>query len=717
MTASSHCQQCGALLPLRALGGLCPRCVGRRLLAPLPPASDADATGLKCGRYHLAKKLGEGGGGIVYLAEQEEPVRRTVALKLLKPGMDSRAVIARFEAERQALAMMDHPNIAKVFDAGTTDTGRPYIVMEFVPGIRLTDFCAQHRLPLAARLELFITVCQAVQHAHQKGVIHRDLKPSNILVAATDAGPAPKVIDFGIAKAVEARLADATAVTELNQLLGTPAYMSPEQLEFGGRDVDTRSDLYSLGVVLYELLTGTTPFDTRDLLASGYDALRRAILETEPVRPTKRAAAIPHLPVELDWIVMKCLEKDRARRYETAIALAQDLRRHLDDEPVTAIAPSMGYQFRKFARRHRVAFAMAGSVAVILLAATGLSVWQAVRASTAETIARQRLVESEAARTEAEVVSKFLTDILQSPAPSQAGRAVTVVELLDRTARTIEADAALPPARRVKLQATLGATYRSLGHYREAIALFEKVREHRRAFSGPEHADTLDAMRDLAIAYHDATRRDEALRLCQEIADLRGKLHGPFDPKTLLARSHLAWSHQAKGQFKQAIEIEEEVLPASRAVNGPEHPDTVLAMSYLGWFYHMDKRPQDAMPLQKQSLELIRRRHGPEHPDTLNALTALAESLNQAKQHDQAIELLRQAVPLSQRTKGASHPETLWAMGALADAHGASGRWADATRAYEEILSVSQETNGTNHARTLWALRRLAAARQANRPR
>src|SRR5262249_16583387 len=313
-----------------------------------------EVIGQKIGRYKILERVGEGGCGVVYVAEQTEPVRRRVALKVIKLGMDTKQMVARFEAERQALAMMDHPNIAKVLDGGATDNGRPYFIMELVRGIKITAYCDQASLPTKDRLGLFIQVCQAIQHAHQKGIIHRDIKPSNILVTLNDGVPVPKVIDFGIAKATEGKLTDATVYTQLHQFIGTPAYMSPEQAEMSSLDIDTRSDIYSLGVLLYELLAGTTPFDAKELMSQGIDAMRKTIREREPVRPSTRFATlegedltttakrrsadkyklIHQLKGDLDWIVMKCLEKDRTRRYETANGLAMDLKRHLNNETV-----------------------------------------------------------------------------------------------------------------------------------------------------------------------------------------------------------------------------------------------------------------------------------------------------------------------------------------------------------------------------------------------
>ena len=370
-----------------------------------------ERAGDRLDRYKLLQEIGEGGCGVVYMAEQEEPVRRRVALKVIKLGMDTKSVIARFEAERQALAMMDHPNIAKVLDAGATDNGRPFFVMELVRGVKLTEYCDTNKLSTEDRLKLFIQVCQAIQHAHQKGIIHRDIKPSNILVTMHDGVPVPKVIDFGIAKATQGRLTDQTLFTAFEQFIGTPAYMSPEQAEMSGLDVDTRSDIYALGVLLYELLTGKTPFDTKELLASGLDKLRQAIREREPERPSTRlrtmlqedltttasrrhtdAPKLIHLVRgDLDWIVMKTLEKDRTRRYETANGLVMDIRRYLENEPVLARPPSNFYRLRKLVRRNRAAVAAAGAVCLALVVGFGLSLYLFLQ----EREARQRATAAE----------------------------------------------------------------------------------------------------------------------------------------------------------------------------------------------------------------------------------------------------------------------------------------------------------------------------------
>jgi len=397
------------------------------------PGPDDPATeqgGERIGRYKLLQRIGEGGFGSVWMAEQTEPVTRRVALKIIKQGMDTREVIARFEAERQALAMMDHPHIAKVLDAGATETGRPYFVMELVKGMPVTEFCNQRQLDTRQRLVLFSEICSAVNHAHQKGIIHRDLKPSNVMVTLHGDKSVPMVIDFGIAKATMGKLTDKTLFTRYDQFIGTPAYMSPEQVGLSGLDIDTRSDIYSLGILLYEMLAGGPPFDPKALLSAGWDEMRRIIREVDPPKPSLRLSTVAGaegdkiqsklgtspqrlgrlLKGELDWIVMKAIEKDRTRRYETANALADDIQRYLANEPVHAAAPSPGYRFRKFARRNQVAISVAALIAVVLLMATGVSSWQAVRATQAERRVSGLLEESKARQVELNKTISLLTE-------------------------------------------------------------------------------------------------------------------------------------------------------------------------------------------------------------------------------------------------------------------------------------------------------------------
>jgi serine/threonine protein kinase/tetratricopeptide (TPR) repeat protein len=403
------------------LGGALPRTTGQEPAGPGPAAGGEEEGAVLSGRYKLVELLGEGGMGAVWMAQQTEPVRRLVAVKVVKAGMDSKQVLARFEAERQALALMEHPNIARVLDAGTTAAGRPYFVMELVKGLPITRYCDERRLTPRQRLELFVPVCLAVQHAHQKGIIHRDLKPSNVLVAPYDGKPVPKVIDFGIAKAAGQQLTEKTLVTGFGAVVGTLEYMSPEQAELNQLDIDTRSDIYSLGVLLYELLTGTTPLEKERLKEAALLEVLRLIREEEPPRPSTRLSeskdALPSISAqrqmepakltklvrgELDWIVMKALEKDRNRRYETANGFALDIQRLLADEPVQACPPSAWYRFRKFSRRNKTSLSAAGLVLVALLLGSGISTWQAIRATNAVTAERQTRQNLDSAREERE---------------------------------------------------------------------------------------------------------------------------------------------------------------------------------------------------------------------------------------------------------------------------------------------------------------------------
>jgi serine/threonine protein kinase/WD40 repeat protein len=476
MPESGKCPICGAELS-DSPDGQCVQCLLRLGLGHLEEGkgftgedsaevNGTEKIGEKIGPYKLLQQIGEGGCGIVYMAEQENPVRRRVALKVIKLGMDTKQVIARFEAERQALALMDHPNIAKVFDAGATKTGRPYFVMELVRGVKITEYSDGNKLDTNARLELFLQVCRAIHHAHQKGIIHRDIKPSNILVALHENAPVPKVIDFGIAKATtDQRLTDKTLFTAFEQFVGTPAYMSPEQAQVTSLDVDTRSDIYSLGVLLYELLTGKTPFETRELLQSGLDELRHIILEKEPARPSTRLTMLGEdelrriakerkleppkliglIRGDLDWIAMKTLEKDRTRRYETANGLAMDIRRHLNNEPVLARPPSKLYRFQKLVRRNKLTFAAGFVVLTSLVAGIIVSRLDAERATLAESAEKENRVradeEARKARfAEADAKEQLLSSYLaQAQAwrwSHRAGRRFNSLEILKKAAET-----------------------------------------------------------------------------------------------------------------------------------------------------------------------------------------------------------------------------------------------------------------------------------------
>jgi len=621
MPEARKCSSCGAELPADAPSALCARC-SPPLADKIGPAGTialalplSEKPGDKIGRYKLLQEIGAGGFGVVYMAEQEEPVRRRVALKIIKLGMDTKEVIGRFEAERQALALMDHPNIAKVLDAGATESGRPYFVMELVKGERITDYCDKHNLTTRQRLDLFVQICQAIQHAHQKGIIHRDIKPSNILVAMQDGAPVPKVIDFGIAKATERRLTEKTFFTAMGDFIGTPAYMSPEQAEMTGLDIDTRSDIYSLGVLLYELLTGKTPFEAKELLAKGIEEMRRTIREEEPRRPSTRlttmdkgeltttakrrqtdAPKLVHLVRgDLDWIVMKCLEKDRTRRYDTANRLAMDLRRHLENEPVLARSPSKLYRFQKLVRRNKTAFAAAALMAVALFI-TGISAWQAVRATRAETVAKQRLAESEA-------VSKFLADVFQSSNRARDGGTNKVLDILGAAAKKLETSLTIQPSVQASLQSTLGSTCGSLGLYAQAIPLQEKARDYCLAVFGPEHPDTLNAMHNLANSYAQTARRDEALKLREEVLALRRKVNGREHPDTLAAMSELARMLATSDAAEirngtNAVQLAEEAVAATHRTNA-DFLDTLAAA------YAETRQFDKAVAVQHEAIGLL----------------------------------------------------------------------------------------------------------------
>jgi len=655
--------------------------------------------GDKIGRYKLLQKLGEGGCGVVYMADQEEPVRRRVALKIIKLGMDTREVVARFEAERQALALMDHANIARVLDAGSTDTGRPYFVMELVRGIKITEYSDQNSLATQERIELFIQVCRAIQHAHQKGIIHRDIKPSNVLVTLHDGVPVPKVIDFGIAKAAQGRLTDHTLFTAFDQFIGTPAYMSPEQAEMSGLDIDTRSDIYSLGVLLYELLTGKPPFDTKELLAGGFGEVRDRIRSKEPTRPstmlstmmagdlaqaakarrTEPLKLISLIRGDLEWIAMKCMEKDRTRRYETANGLATDLKRYLRNEPVTARPPSTAYLFLKFVRRHKLLFASGSAVGAALLIGLGLSTWlliretkarqRAVAAERAEEQSRQeaensrRLAETNEARAHTEdrkstQVAQFLQDMLRGIDPSVAlGRDTTVLqEILDRTVDRVDRDLPDQPEVAAELLTTIGTVYLQLGRNEQAEEVLRLGLALRIKALGDMDPAVAQSYHELAPALAGQGKLTEAENVAKKALAMRTQLFGTNDLRVASSLTTLGHIYVGLQKLGDAGDCYNRALKIRKQHWGDEHPDVAQSITDVARVLSTEGRWNEAEHNYRDALALYRKLLGNRNPTVAGTLQNLAQVLMSNNKLDESEALAREALALRSELLGADHP-------------------------------------------------------------
>jgi serine/threonine protein kinase len=703
------------------------------------------------GRYTLLEILGEGGMGTVYKAEQSQPVKRQVALKLIKVGMDSRTVLARFDAERQALAMMDHPNIARVYDGGATEAHQPYFVMEFVQGVAITEYCDQHRLSVDARLQLFVAVCQAVQHAHQKGIIHRDIKPSNVMVTEVDGRPTPKVIDFGVAKATESRLTDQT-LGDTGAIVGTPTYMSPEQADPSSMDIDTRTDVYALGVILYELLAGSTPLDATQFKRGALLEMLRMVREVDPSKPSTKVSTADALPSiaahrgispeqlkrelrgDLDWIVMKALEKDRTRRYETANGFAADILRHLASEPVLAAPPSRSYRLRKFVRKHRVGVTAASLVLLALvagIAGTTLGLFEARRqekeARRQENLANERAEgerlatkkalaaaeEEKKAKETVEVVLGFVESKVFAAARPK-GRAeglgynVTLIDAVTAALPSIGKDFADRPLTEARLRMTIGISFTSLGKEEIGSGQFEAARSLYSRNLGPDHRDTLRSMDLLAAAYSGLGRHADALKLKKEMLALQKAKLGPDNSNTLMSMGRLATSYSNVGLHADALKLNEETLALQKAKLGPDHPYTLLSMSNLADNYSNVGRHADALKLNEETLAFRKAKFGPNHPDTLKSMLSLAWSYYILGRHADALKLNEETLALQKAKLGPDHPDTLRSMHNLAIIYHGLGRHADALKLNEESWALQKAMLGPDHPNTLWSMHNLA---------
>jgi eukaryotic-like serine/threonine-protein kinase len=722
-----------------------------------------EGPGTRLGPYKLLQQIGEGGFGVVFLAEQEQPVTRKVALKIVKLGMDTRQVIARFEQERQALAIMDHPNIARVLDAGATATGRPYFVMDLVKGDPIVEYCDKNSLAIDQRLELFAQVCNAVQHAHGKGIIHRDIKPSNVLVGTSDGRPRAKIIDFGIAKATSQKLTDKTLFTEHQQVIGTLQYMSPEQAE-GSLDIDTRTDVYSLGVMLYELLTGSTPFDKATVKDAVYGELRRMIREVDPPRPSTRlsesserlASIAAHRRVEpkrlglllrgdLDWIVMKALEKDRARRYETANGLAADVARHLAGEAVVAAPPSRSYRLRKLVRRNRGVVTAALTVAASLLVGVVAFAWQAsiARAERDRAIAAEEQTSQVAAFQDAmlaridptlagaalgdDVLARFTAAVakIEASEPERAARldafrsewrrvnaTDAACELIDRTLLRPAVQAladldATQPIFVAQMRRTLAVRYYVLGLHEAARPLVAQAVAVLRQRIGATNRETLLAVEAMAMLASRQGKFAEAEALYREVLTGRRLELGADHVETLRAISNLGQVAEQQGRLTEAEQHFRESLAEHRRVYGEGDRATLNVKSHLGGVLHKAGSPGEAGPLLREVVDGRRALLGENDGETLDAIADLAQLIADQGELAEAEALCRRVVDGHRQALGEEHPRTLDARLILAQLWQKLGRVPDAEPAFREVLAARRRRLGDEHPETLSAMNDL----------
>ncbi len=704
----------------------------------------ATATALEpnfIGPYKLLRRLGEGGMGQVWLAEQTAPVQRQVALKLIRVGRYDDELLLRFRAERQSLAMMDHPAIAKVFDAGAMPDGQPYFVMEYVPGVPITKYCDDKRLTIRQRLELFMRVCEGVQHAHQKAIIHRDLKPANILVTEVDGKPMARIIDFGLAKAIGPQIGDETMMTRTGDWVGTPGYMSPEQAD-ANADIDTRTDVYSLGVVLYVLLTGDQPFDLSQWKKQPFYEVMRQLREIDPLKPSTKIrkqdvatlAKLAHkrqneprmlvrqVSGDLDCIVLKALEKDRDRRYATPLELAADVNRHLRNTPVTAHSAGIAYRTGKYVRRHRVGVSVAAAGLVLLI---GFAVAQAIE-----------LRKIRQQRDRADRITHFMTGIFKVPNPSEArGNTVTAREILDKASQQIGNNLSQDPELQAQLMETMAQTYtglglygrsqdltehalaiqssmfgernpetlasesylaqilRAQGHLSEAEKLLQNTIKTQRQVLGPNAPDTLASVDRLGYVYANEARHTEAENLFRQTLNAERKVLGPDDPQTLSTLNELAEILTPQGRYAEADQIYGELITAQKRTLGLDHPATLLSMSHAAENLEEEGRFPEAERLYSDVIAAQRRVLGPEHPQTLRAMTMLALTMAKEGRYSEADKLQSQVIEIETRVLGPTNTSTLQSMEMEALGFSREGRYADSEKMFRNVIETAEKTN------------------------
>jgi serine/threonine protein kinase/tetratricopeptide (TPR) repeat protein len=756
-----------------------------RFAKPAAHSGEALTAEHQIGPFTLRQRLGQGGMGEVWLADQFEPVKRQVALKVIKSGVGSKEVLARFEAERQALALMNHPNIARILDAGTTPDGQPYFAMEWVQGQPLTTFCDEHQLGIDQRLALFIDVCQGVQHAHQKGIIHRDLKPGNILVAQIDGQAVAKVIDFGLAKAMGnvQRLTDQSLFTGIGQILGTLKYMSPEQASLDAIDIDTRTDIYALGVILYELLTGSTPLD--DLSIKGRAALKilELIREEEAVKPSSRLGSCSHqdlsvitrqrktdssrlsriLAGDMDWIVMKALEKDRTRRYESAAGFAADVQRYLNSEPIVARPPSLSYRVTKFVRKNRVAVlgaTVAGLALVAGLIGTTFGLREAMRQASlakAETVAKDAALQVEAEQRREAIRQREEADRLRHEAEQQLQRAIEAEALAD--ARLVTSERHLAFAKKgnevlgsvfvnldptaeyttvaelrnalaenlnqvsaeltvnigdpivvANLQSSLGLSLNRLGKAKDAIEILERASTTLSAELGPNHKATLDSLNNLAAAYFKDGQQARALEMFEEVVAATSQLFGTDHNETLIAMSNLATTYYSAGQWVKSIELYETILKLRRQQLGPDHVTTIATIRSLAEVYRTSGRMPEAIVMAEDALNKSQAILGPSNSSTLETMNTLAVIYENAGRFEDALSTIETTIKLRTSQLGAKHPDTLTSINNLATIYRSAGNVEQTIAVLEELLTDATNARDSNRLQTLLIMSNLADA-------